>query len=492
MEIINIGSAREVFWDDYIVDTERTTARKRMHSPSRRELAISFDAPWEGGHCYFINMFRDCSIYRMYYHASNEGTPNGVRICYAESINGINWTKPKLGICEFKGSKENNIILDVGMTPNAEKTITDNFYVFKDMNPNCPKDELYKAISNCHHENKSELRCYLSPDGIHFRYGWDVYSRFTYFDSLNTAHYDKRIGKYRCFFRGWHNDELVCDCNASALSKCVTRDIRYMESEDFKNWSDPIQLNFGEGANDFQLYTNNVEPYYRADHILVGFPARYIDRYKWTDNYEKLCGKEERYARMTNKFTDRFGYTVTDCLFMCSRDGKKWYRPDEAFLRPGPENDWSWRYGDCFMNAGMFEYDTSFPNEDPELSFLVPTKRWTTENSGNLLYRYGMRIDGFISRYSDYANSTLLTKPFVFSGSKLTINFETSAAGNIYVELTDKNGRTLSEYRSCELFGNSVDREVTFEGNISALAGKAIRIRFTMSDADIYSFRFTE
>ena len=263
-----------------------------------------------------------------------------------------------------------------------------------------------------------------------------------------------------------------------------------MESEDFKTWTEPIQLNYGEGTRDFHLYTNNIEKYYRAEHISVGFPARYTDRYAWTENYDELCGKEARRERMAEH--PRFGYAVTDCMFMCSRDKKNWYRPDEAVLRPGPENEWSWRYGDCFMCSGMFETASNFPEEAAELSFLVPTKRWTKEQSGTMLYRYGMRQDGFISRYSGYDTSVLETKPIVFSGNKLTVNFETSAAGSIRIELADKNGRTIEGYQSCELFGDSVDRTVHFSKKLSELAGKPVRIRFFISDADVYSFRFAE
>ena len=84
------------------------------------------------------------------------------------------------------------------------------------------------------------------------------------------------------------------------------------------------------------------------------------------------------------------------------------------------------------------------------------------------------------------------TKPIVFSGNKLTVNFETSAAGSIRIELADKNGRTIDGYQSCELFGDSVDRTVHFQKKLSELAGKPVRIRFFMSDADVYSFRFAE
>lgn len=486
MNCEDLGDSREFFWDDYLVDTEHTTAKKRIHPPERREVVICFDQPWEGSHCYFINMFRDDSKIRMYYHANSNGCSDDVRICYAESPDGIHWTKPSLGLCKFNGSRENNIILDRSMIPDVPDAYSDNMFVFRDINPNCPEQERYKGICCVYHKGTRDLKCFVSADGIRFRYGWEMYSSQLFFDSLNTAYYDSKKRRYFCYFRGWHDHDGSI---TKKISRESLRDIRFMESTDFRHWSNPVPLSFGEKKTDFHLYTNNVEPYYRSDRLLVGFPARYTDRFKWTANYERLCGREERLERVHSKCS-RFGYTVTDCLFMCSRDGKNWMCTEEAFLRPGPENDWSWRYGDCFMNAGMFETPSLFPGEDPELSFLSPTKRWTKEDTGNMLVRYALRVDGFISRYAGFSPEILLTKPFIFKGNRLQVNFETSAAGSVYVEITDRNGKILNDYRSCELFGNSIDRTVDFEGDLSELNNVPVRLRFTLSDADIYSFRF--
>ena len=46
--MIDIGSRRECFFDDHIVDTEKTTAERRLHKPERRGVIPEFDKPWEG------------------------------------------------------------------------------------------------------------------------------------------------------------------------------------------------------------------------------------------------------------------------------------------------------------------------------------------------------------------------------------------------------------------------------------------------------------
>lgn len=91
----------------------------------------------------------------------------------------------------------------------------------------------------------------------------------------------------------------------------------------------------------------------------------------------------------------------------------------------------------------------------------------------------------------------LLTKPFLFTGKRLSLNFATSAAGRMHVEITDAAGKPLPGFtlaESDEIFGDSLDRTITWKGNsdTSSLAGKPVRLRFQLHDADVYSFQFTD
>ena len=40
--------------------------------------------------------------------------PGGPKVSYAESEDGIHWEKPKLGIIDVGGSKQNNVVFDGG------------------------------------------------------------------------------------------------------------------------------------------------------------------------------------------------------------------------------------------------------------------------------------------------------------------------------------------------------------------------------------------
>lgn len=295
------------------------------------------------------------------------------------------------------------------------------------------------------------------------------------FDSLNTAIWDKQSKKYRCWFRGFHG----------ATDWCITggiRDIRYMESVDFKNWSEEKQIEINS-PHDFQLYTNNMGRYYRSERIFIGFPTRYYERKSWSDNYEQLCGKENRQLRMQNE--PRIGLAITDCMFMTSRDGENWERFDEeAFLGGGPENGFNWVYGDAYLAYGMTE--TVGENGDMELSMYAPDGHWC--HRPTRLYRYTIRLDGFASFRSGYTQSRILTKPFTFDGGQMEVNFKTSAAGGVYVNVLDSDGNSIDGYQSCELFGDTTSRKVNFDKSLVDLNGRTVRLEFLLSDADIYSF----
>jgi hypothetical protein len=363
---------------------------------------------------------------------------------------------------------ENNILMD-GTT-----AYFDNFSVFKDANPACPPEERYKGVGV--DANDHNLWCFASADGIHFAKAWPMTNKGK-FDTLNIAFWDHNRNQYFCYIRDFHNIPGN-DLNAGI------RDVRWMTSVDFKTWTDPVQLDFG-GAEDYPLYTNVAQPYYRADHIFIGFPSRYVERKAWTENYDQLPGAERRRARM--KGDPRFGLAVTDCIFMSSRDGMKWKRWDEAFMTPGPEEPYNWVYGDCYPARGLVETANDRPGLPNEISMYVPDEHWSMRS--HKLRRYTLRIDGFASYNAPYQPAMIVTKPLVFKGGELSLNFSTSAKGYVRIRLV---GET-STIESVELFGDTLDRKVAFEnGNLAEFAGKPVVMEVTMSDADVYSFKFGE
>ena len=488
-DAIQVADRLQVLWDDHVVDVAKTTASRIVHHPEYVGVAMKHDSAWEGDgcdyHCIVPDHDEKGQLLRMYYlgwamkcgwkDVKKRFSADSIRVCYAESRDGgLTWIKPSLGLVSVNGSKENNCILDRDTFGHG----WDNFMVFRDDNPACPPDERYKGIGA--HKG---LRCFLSADGIHFRNGWLLTDEGA-FDSLNVGFWDRTRNEYHLYFRGFH--KVKTDRNGDL----TIRDVRHCVSKDFKAWTKPAPLDFGEGAEDYALYTNVIGPYFREPDMFVGFPSRYVERKAWTPNYDRLPSAEKRRWRMDKAHGghQRYGLTVTDCVFIFSRDGQSFFREDDAFMRPGPENPDNWVYGDCYPAHTLIRTPSPSGGDD-EMSIFTFDRHWSGLASN--LNRYRLRQDGFISRRATYAGQKVVTKPIVFSGSRMLVNFSTSARGRMFVTIRDEAGAGI---KSVEMFGDKVDRPVDFEagGKVADFAGKPVVVEFDMSDADLYSFRFGE
>ena len=85
------------------------------------------------------------------------------------------------------------------------------------------------------------------------------------------------------------------------------------------------------------------------------------------------------------------------------------------------------------------------------------------------LERLTLRLDGFASLNAPFDGGEMTTRPFTFSGERLEINFSTSAAGSIRVEVQDDDGRPmpghgLDECR--EVIGDEIARSVRVGGRL--------------------------
>ena len=109
-----------------------------------------------------------------------------------------------------------------------------------------------------------------------------------------------------------------------------------------------------------------------------------------------------------------------------------------------------------------------------------------------VFYRYTLRLDGYFSWHGGGGGGTLTTKPVTFTSDTMEINFKTAALGGLRIEILDEEGKPIEGYDSGRLFGNSLSRPVDFEAPLAALSGKTVRLRITLRDADLYSFRFFE
>ena len=184
----------------------------------------------------------------------------------------------------------------------------------------------------------------------------------------------------------------------------------------------------------------------------------------------------------------RYGLVVTDCVFIMSRDGQNFERDEDAYMRPGPQYVANWRYGDCYPARGLVETPSRF-GTGTVLSQYAVAKGGAFGGVAPLV-RWEIRLDGFVSRHGEYRGRKLVTKPFLFKGSELTVNFATSARGRMFVTLKAERGDAI---RSVELFGDETDRTVDWtEGakSLSEYNDRIVTLEFEMFDADVYAFKF--
>ena len=455
---LDIGSRRELFVDYHLIGQLRGT-RLKLHAPRPGGVAISYEKPWEDWNSFYTTILKDGDTYRMYYRCGMGGQSY---TCYAESRDGIRWTRPSLGLVEVQGSRENNLILDSGY----------QFCPFIDGRPGVPAAERYKANM----EARGGLLGYVSADGIRWKLVREeaIVPRKirNHFDSQNVMFWSEAEGRYVLYCR-----------HAVGGRRAVARST----SRDFLNWTDPVLMTYSDtGATvpSQHLYTNQTHPYFRAPHIYVALPGRFqAGRRVLNEAQTAALGTDPGFPRDPDwrvrdiadgvLLTSRAGTTIYDFTFR------------ESLVRPGIGlTNWTSRTN--YPALGVV------PTGPAEMSFYV--QRDYAQKTARL-ERMVLRTDGFSSVRAPYEGGEMVTRTLRFSGSELVINYATSAAGSLRVEIQDSGGNPIAGFSADDavrIIGDQIERVVTWKGgsDLSRIAGKPVRLRFVMKDADLYSLQF--
>ncbi|OQC04684.1 MAG: hypothetical protein BWX80_02365 [Candidatus Hydrogenedentes bacterium ADurb.Bin101] len=454
---LDIGSRRELFVDEYLAES-LDNVRQVLNTPEHESAALLFDRPWEGRYCGYVTVLKDGDLYRMYYRglpeSGKDGSNNEVTCC-AESKDGILWTRPELSLFTVRDQAVNNIVLA------DQAPYSHNFAPFLNSRPDASPDKRYLAMAGT---SETGLSTFASPDGLHWRMLNPGVIRDGAFDSQNIAFWSEAEACYVCYFRTW-----------SEGSFGGYRWISRSTSADFITWSVPEVMSAGTTPPE-HMYTNQTVPYYRAPHIYISLAARFMpERRVVSEEDARRLGIEGDY------FKD-----CSDNVLMTSRGGNSYDRTFmEGFIKPGIGLE-NWTSRTNYPAWGIV------PIGETEMSFYIqhnygqPTAR---------VDRYSMRPDGFVSMRANYDGGTFATKPLLFSGTSLYLNFSTSAAGSIRVALLRADGTPFDGYgedKCEEIIGNMLDRPVKWEAgsDISSLAGTPLRLRFHMKDADLYAIQF--
>lgn len=449
-KVIDIGSKRELFVDRLIVDELNGTSLK-LHTP---QLMPPVSPPRPHGH--YATVLKTADKFQFYYRGDTkpgnhwrqgwEQYHEGEVTLYAESEDAIRWSLPKIGIYDDHPTfPRGNVVLM------NEFLVNHNFTPFIDTKPGVPAAERYKGLGGLAYQPHKEhlevrkrrgpggLKAFVSSDGIHWKKlrekpvipeTWGKY-----FDSQNYAFWSDSEQNYVCYFRRFINGY---------------RGIARTTSKDFITWTPFVEMK--ANLPNEHLYTPCTQPYYRAPHIYIALPTRF----------------------MANRGS------ATDILLMSTRGGDRFDREfTQSFIRPGI-GDKGWANRANYAAIGIHQTSAT------EMSLFLTGGR-----------RYSLRIDGFVSVNSPLTSGEFTTRLLKFTGTQLEINYSTSAAGKILVELQDEDGKPIPGFTLDDcvpIYGDHIARLVEWNGgaDLAKLSGKPIRLRFEMSDADLYSLRFQD
>jgi hypothetical protein len=367
-------------------------------------------------------------------------------LAYAESDDGIHFTKPLLKIFPFCGSYDNNLLKNIHGT-----------CVFYDAN--APECERYKLVWVQY--NRSEtgaISCTLhgamSADGINWN---DINEPLLKNpgDTQNILDYDDEKGEYVIYTR---------QIKGYALPR---RGISRTTSKDFTHFPDPAMIlhNDPSDAPDWDYYTSGYHkwPGAKNAHIMM------MDMYKRT--------------------SDRF-----EVYFLTSRDGVIWYRPTG-------QNAYIDGKTPCLADQMMISSTKGIiDNEDGTWSIYVhsckdshnavPEER---TRPGGCYRRAVIREDGFTSLSADDTGDFYTIKLDIVQDS-LTINADIPEGAFIKAEIVDRNSYVPVDgydLASCDrLYSSKVWQTVSWKGvsDLKELKGQTYRIHFVMQKSDLYAF----
>ena len=494
----SIGASRQLLLDTSLVAKLEGGAQLRQGTPVAREVILRSDHPWEGDGFAISSIYQHDGLYHMLYRGMNTTTrsegPTDSYLCLAVSRDGVIWEKPTLGLADYEGSKANNIVAyDNGRA-------LPWCFTFYDPRPETPANERVKAIDMRDGDRRAGgagkgLRAQLlgSPDGrvwhelplqANLQSDW-----VNAFDggSLTWSDEEKQFVGY---FRWWDTQpaphpRLYYDW---MINRPGVRTSFRSASRDLVTWSRPEPMTYGDTPRE-HMYETCVFHYPRSPGLYVVLGARFNPGRRALTLEEERALDIARLRGNASNPTYTFASDANDLVLLSTRPGSSEFaRPFmDAFLRPGPElGNWGSRSNYTSLSGGLI------PTGPAEISFYVTRHHLQKTNH---IQRVSLRTDGFVSLNAPYGGGEAVTVPVAYTGDHLELNFSTSAAGEITVELQDLAGNPLPGFSAADcdpLIGDRIAGVVSWRGqrSLSRYIGRPVRLKFHLVDADVFAFHF--
>jgi len=459
---MDIGEQKQLFVDDFMI--ERLDGVEQVMHPAVKDPGNPILAPENPDEDMFLvgfgNVLYDQQerIYKMWYERWDSlWSYEDIHVRYAESHDGLQWEQPDLGLVEYEGTRHNNIVL---RGPAAHREVSSG-NVIKDLHDRDPARR-YKLLTWSADEQGQRGVCvFFSPDGIHWAAN----------PTNPVIPYDpaaRNIGDcHRAL--GW--DEAR-GCYIGLLRPGgLPRRIGRSESRDFVHWPLPetVIAPDDEDPATTQFYCM---PTLLYEGVYMGM--LYI-----------LANS----GGATPRATDNAGPDTMETQLATSRDTIHWERRWRTpFIPVGPAGSF-----DCGM---ILAAHPIVSGDEIRIYYggfnVLHSTPQPSERAAIGLAR--VRLDGFVSVDGGSGSGSLTTKAFQFKGTRLEVNADASR-GQVTVEVLDEGQRPLSGFGHAQcapIRGDSLRYEVRWgrDGQLAALQGRPIRLRFCLRDASLYAFQF--
>ncbi len=484
---IHVGGQRQLLFDDFFLSTwlsenqDWTTGiRWSVGRVEKSEPLMIADKPWEMGIAW-LSPLREGGMYRLWYNTilpAEKYKVDNLRVCYAESSDGLEWHKPALGVMPWNGSTSNNLVY----AGSPYSISCELGAVFAD--PSAPPNARYKLVGSELFPIPSSGTIWgaCSGDGIHWT-ACDQPVLARYADNVGSAAYDPVQGNYVAYIRRYLNtgygELLVGDHPVRGAWR--GRAISRIESENFRQWSYPELV----VAPDLE------------DGLDTDLHLGAYCRYEGAENAHFM------FISMVRHRKSQPG--ISDVQVAVSRDNRHWIRPtrqplivhgpvgsfDESRVDPAPGFVW---IGEDHL--ALYIRNEGFP-ADREPSGGHPL--------GGAMSRVVMRRDRIVGIEAGPEGGSICTRPLIFSGRRLLLNLEpTGADAQLRVQILSPapggkgpvpsafSGYSLDD--CVPLTQDELDAVVRWEGGaeVGRWAGQPVRLQVHLRSMRLYAFQFSD
>lgn len=408
-------------------------------------------------------------------------------LLYAESADGLKWEKPKLGLTQWKGSAENNII-DLDRSGRDFKA---NFIAM--LRDDRAKDpgQRFKGLASA----GSKLTAWVSADGLSWK-------------ELQT---DAVLSddQYRLGYDSFHH-RFIATVKSHPPGK--GRAVSLALSDDFVNWSKPELIFWGD-ETDQELGKQRIQETLadpdRRHPLFVKPEAFFTDVYNmpvftYGDLYLGLPVLFHHSGTYTYNANPSKEDGILYPTLVASRDLRTWDRLSRQPFLPhsklSDKDNWDYamihasrpvRRGEelwFYYTGARFSH---VKREELEKADLLKAKE---PLRGIFLAR--LRLDGFASLQAGQKPGTVVTKPVEVTGPTLYVNAD-ATGGEIRAEVLDAAtgkpipGFTLTDcHLPAKANGTRLPVSWQTKGDVAALRGRTVQLSFALHNAHLYAFGF--